>query len=138
MKVRDTFLEFGGITMENNESYFYQNQGFKVGEISPDLNQESEEEMTEKKTKKKARSEETLAEKLARQTARYQHLNKEVRAVGRVALSSVTREQATLVIQYINAKEALEKTKEEVDQQAEEIAQLKAQVAELEKGQSQK
>lgn len=101
--------------MENIKSYFYQNQGFKVGEISPDLNQESEEEMTEKKTKKKARSEETLAEKLARQTARYQHLNKEVRAVGRIALSSVTREQATLVIQYLNAKEALEKTQKELD-----------------------
>lgn len=82
--------------------------------------------MTEKKTKKKARSEETLAEKLARQTARYQQLNKQVRAVGRIALSSVTREQATLVIQYLNAKEALEKTKAEVDQQAEELAQLKA------------
>lgn len=124
--------------MENNQSYFEQNQGFKIGEISPALSQEREEEMTEKKTKKKARSEETLAEKLARQTARYQHLNKQVRAVGRIALSSVTREQATLVIQYINAKEAMEKTKAEVDQQAEEIAQLKAQVAELEKGQNQK
>lgn len=76
------------------------------------------------------RPKETLAEKLARQTARYQHLNKQVRAVGRIALSSETREQATLVIQYLNAKDALEKTKAEVDQQAEEIAQLKARLAE--------
>lgn len=101
--------------MENNQSYFYQNQGFKIGEISPDLSQESEEEMTEKKTKKKVRSEETLAEKLARQTARYQHLNKQVRAVGRIALSSVTREQVTLATQYLNAKDALEKTQKEID-----------------------
>lgn len=95
--------------------------------------------MTEKKTKKKARSEETLAEKLARQTARYQHLNKQVRAVGRIALSSETREQATLVIQYLNAKEALEKTQKEIDaglakakEQDDKIKELEARVAEAE------
>lgn len=128
--------------MENDESYFYQNQGFKIGEISPDLSQESEEEMTEKKTKKKARSEETLAEKLARQTARYQHLNKQVRAVGRIALSSETREQATLVIQYLNAKEALEKTQKEIDaglakakEQDDKIKELEAEIQRLNGGQ---
>lgn len=101
--------------MENNQNYFDQNPGFKIGEIAPDLSQESEEEMTEKKTKKRARSEETLAEKLARQTAKYQQLRKQMRAVGRIAFSSVTREQVALATQYLNAKEALEKTQKEID-----------------------
>lgn len=70
---------------------------------------------TEKMVSMLDESKRLLTEKLARQTAKYQQLRKQVRAVGRIALSSVTREQATLVIQYLNAKEALEKTQKEID-----------------------
>lgn len=97
---------------------------------------------TEKMVSMLDESKRLLTEKLARQTAKYQQLRKQVRAVGRIALSSVTREQATLVIQYLNAKDALEKTQKEIDadlakakEQDDKIKKLEAEIQRLNGGQ---